>query len=223
MRTARVHHAARRRGGGVADRGARAAAGTDAADRRADGPWRRRCRAAGVLAAFRQGLQQLGWVEGQQHTHRLPLGRRRCRTITRRYAAELIALEAGRHRGRCNAERRSGLQAEPPPFRLCSWRLSIRSARLRCKPGASRRQPHRIYHVRVPSGGQMARIAQGDRARRTPCRRHIQPRTSPQRTGQFGAIRAAAPSWRASDLLAVRDDADDRARHRTLGANRMVG
>ena len=62
MRAARVHHAARRRGGGVAARGARAAAG-DAGDRV---PQRRLAAIrTALLAAFRQGLAETGYVEGR--------------------------------------------------------------------------------------------------------------------------------------------------------------
>ena len=89
---ARVHHAARRRGG-VAARGARAAAGPDAADRRADGAMPRATRKRqACVAAFREGLQKLGWTEG-----------RNIRIDTRwatpdvesmqRFAKELVALQ----------------------------------------------------------------------------------------------------------------------------------
>ena len=63
MKTARVHHAARRRGGGVAARGARAAAG-EAADHRVLG----RGHGFGLrrwIAAFVQRLRELGWIEGR--------------------------------------------------------------------------------------------------------------------------------------------------------------
>ena len=60
---ARVHHAARRRGGGVAARGARAAAG-DAGDRISRHP-HRLTRCADRLRAFRQGLKETGYVEGE--------------------------------------------------------------------------------------------------------------------------------------------------------------
>ena len=63
MRAARVHHAAWRRGGCVAACGARAAAG-DAGDRvspRAHRP----TLCADRLRAFRQGLSETGYVEGQ--------------------------------------------------------------------------------------------------------------------------------------------------------------
>ena len=63
MRAARVHHAARRRGGCVAARGARAAAG-DAGDR-VPPPHIARRRTADRLRAFRQGLKETGYVEGE--------------------------------------------------------------------------------------------------------------------------------------------------------------
>ena len=61
MKTARVHHAARRRGGGVAARGARAAAG-DAGDRVPQPHWPDTL--GDRLLAFRRGLAETGYVEG---------------------------------------------------------------------------------------------------------------------------------------------------------------
>ena len=62
LQTARVHHAARRRDGGVAARGAGAAAG-DAGDRI---PARTSsANSAHIVSAFRQGLKEAGFVEGQ--------------------------------------------------------------------------------------------------------------------------------------------------------------
>ena len=63
MKTPRVHHAARRRGGRVAARGARAAAG-DAGDR-VPRRQHRLTRYADRLRAFRQGLKETGYVEGE--------------------------------------------------------------------------------------------------------------------------------------------------------------
>ena len=63
MKRRRVHHAARRRCGGLAVRGARAGAG-DAGDRvpqQLGSPADR----ARVLTAFRQGVRETGYVEGQ--------------------------------------------------------------------------------------------------------------------------------------------------------------
>ena len=57
---ARVHHAARRRGGGVAARGARAAARPNAAHRRADGARREDAESQLTLAAFRQDSRSSG-------------------------------------------------------------------------------------------------------------------------------------------------------------------
>src|SRR5262245_61584508 len=60
--TARFHRRARRRGGGVAARGARAAAGD------AGGGFLSRSSPrsyAPMVAAFRQGLKEVGYVEGQ--------------------------------------------------------------------------------------------------------------------------------------------------------------
>ena len=71
------------------------------------------------LAAFLQGLQQLGWNDGRNVQIEYPLGRRRCRPI-RRYAAELVALAPdvilalGRHRPRRRCSR------QPAPCRSCS-------------------------------------------------------------------------------------------------------
>ena len=60
--TARIHHAARRRGGGVAARGARAAAGMPVigflSPLSPDGYSER-------LRGFRQGLKDVGYVEGE--------------------------------------------------------------------------------------------------------------------------------------------------------------
>ena len=63
MTAPRVHHAARRRGGGVAARGAGAAAG-DAGDRLPQIPHRLTC-CAPFLRAFRQGLKDTGYVDGE--------------------------------------------------------------------------------------------------------------------------------------------------------------
>ena len=59
-KAARVHHAARRRGGGVAACGARAAAG-DAGDRVSQRRFTRRLR----VCAHSRGLKETGYVEGE--------------------------------------------------------------------------------------------------------------------------------------------------------------
>ena len=62
IEAARVHHASRRRGGGLAARGARAAAG-DAGGRVS--PQHVARDATHLVTAFRQGLKEAGFVEGQ--------------------------------------------------------------------------------------------------------------------------------------------------------------
>src|SRR5262245_23445322 len=64
--TARLHHAARRRGDRVAARGAGAACGLDGSPDWPSVPGNARTTAVrGQLEAFRQGLKEYGWVEGQ--------------------------------------------------------------------------------------------------------------------------------------------------------------
>ena len=66
MRAARVHHATRRRGGGVAARGARAAVRAHAAHRRAH-ELRRRTIVTHRHSSrrFTEALQELGWTDGR--------------------------------------------------------------------------------------------------------------------------------------------------------------
>ena len=92
MRAARVHHAPRRRGGGVAARGARAAGRAHAAHRRACEPAAAddaelQARIGGVP----QGLAQLGWTDGRNVRIDTRWGAGDADHI-RKYAAELVAL-----------------------------------------------------------------------------------------------------------------------------------
>ena len=89
-------------GGGVAARGARAAARADAAHRRAhagaadDPEWQAR------VAAFLQGLQQLGWTDGRNVRIDYPLGRGQCRRHSQ-IRGGIGRARAGRHPGRGGA------------------------------------------------------------------------------------------------------------------------
>ena len=91
MRAPRVHHASRRRGGGVAARGAGAAARADAAHRRAHEPGRGRSEGQAGIAAFQQALQQLGWIDGRNVRIDIRWGANDV-DRDRKYAAELVAL-----------------------------------------------------------------------------------------------------------------------------------
>ena len=79
MRAARVHHAARRRGGRVAARGARAAGRADAAHRRAHARSRGRSGRAGPRRGVPAGAAAIGLDRRPQRADRHPLGRRQCR------------------------------------------------------------------------------------------------------------------------------------------------
>ena len=166
LRAARVHHAARRRGGGVAARGARAAGRAGAAHRRAhDAPprtirkrrpaSRRSCRGcsnwAGPTAATCGSTTR--WAAGNADD-------------IRRYAAELVALAP-------DVILASGASAVAPllqatrtvPIVFVQCRRSGRR-RLRREPGAAGRQRHRLHPVRIQLEREMAGAAQGDRAGR---------------------------------------------------------
>ena len=93
MRAARVHHAARRRGGGVAARGARAAGRADAAHRRADGPRRGRSGNAGAARGVPAGARKAWMVGGPQCPHRLLALRRPAQIRSQALAKELVALQ----------------------------------------------------------------------------------------------------------------------------------
>ena len=170
------------------------------------------------VAAFLQGLQQLGWTDRPQRADRLSLGRGRCRPTfanTRRNwsrsrrtsswplaAATVAAVAAGDpHRAdRVRERRRSGRR------------------RLRRQPGAAGRQRHRLHAVRIQHEREMAGAAQGDRAGRDASggpsgsrhnRRHRPVRRHPGR----GAVARGGgePGQRARRRR-------DRARHRGLRA-----
>jgi hypothetical protein len=89
---ARVLHARWRRGGGMAARSPCAAAGAGAADRCADGFAESDAESQAYVAAFRKGLQKLGWTEGRN----IRIDFRWTALdaeATQRFAKELVALK----------------------------------------------------------------------------------------------------------------------------------
>ena len=117
------------------------------------------------LAAFVQGLQQLGWTDG-----------RNVRIDTRWAAGDADAhsqirggigrARAGRHPGPWQRDRGAVAAGDPHRAdRVCARPRSGRR-RLRRQPGAAGRQRHRFYRVRIRHEREMAGTAQGDRAAR---------------------------------------------------------
>ena len=164
MTAARVHHAARRRGG-VAAGGAGAAGRADAAHRRAHDIADGRYRGSSRVAAFQQALQRLGWTDGRNVRIEISLGRRRCRANSQARCGVGRA-RAGRHPG--HRQRRRWRRCCRRPARADRVRRRRRSGRrrLRREPGAAGRQRHRLHAVRVQPECEMAGAAQGDRAER---------------------------------------------------------
>ena len=165
MSAARVHHAARRRGG-VAARGARAAGRADAAHRRApargrgrsgrSGPRRRRsCRGCSNWAGpiGRNVRIDTRWAAANA-------------ADIRRHAAELVALAPDVILATGSCDR--GAVAAGDPHRADRVRDRRRSGRrrLRRQPGAAGRQRHRLHAVRIQLEREMAGAAQADRAGR---------------------------------------------------------
>ena len=148
MRAARVHHAARRRGGGMAARGAGAAARADAAHRRAHELGRGRSGRTGPHRGASQGLQQLGWTDGRnvRIEYRWAAGDA---DRIRKYAAELVALAPDVILATGSSG--VGATAASDPHRADRVRARRRPGRrrLRRELGAAGRQRHRIYPVRI--------------------------------------------------------------------------
>ena len=165
MRAARVHHAARRRGGGVAARGAGAAARAGAARRRAYEPGRGRCGRAGPQHCLRAGASATGLGRRPKPSDRTSLGCGRCRPHPQ------IRRRTGRAHSGCHTDHwrcRRGTVAASNPHGAGRIRACSRSGRLRLRRqlGAPGRQRDRICPVRIRHQWKMAGAAQGNRAGR---------------------------------------------------------
>ena len=167
VKTARVHHAARRRGGGVAARGARAAARADAAHRRAHAPLPRTiadhrpargvpCRACSNWAGpiGRNVRIDTRWAAGDaDRIRKLRGGTGRAR--------------AGRHPGHWQRDRAGRCCRRPAPCRSCSRTSPIRSAPASStawRGRAATSPASRLFEYGM--SGEMAGAAQADRAGR---------------------------------------------------------
>ena len=118
------------------------------------------------IAAFRDGLQKLGWMEGRN----IRIDTRWVTTtdaeLMQQFAKELVALqpdlifvEQHAHDGRAAATNARH------PYRFRDSRRSHRQ-RLRSKLPAAGRQCHRFHHCRGLAGREVAGAAQGDCAAR---------------------------------------------------------
>ena len=167
----------------------------DAAHRRA------RCRSAADdpegqarIAAFLQGLQQLGWTDGRNVRIDYPLGRGRCRRHSQ-IRGGIGRARAGRHPGHWHPERGAHCCRRPAPCRSCSCTSPIRSA-----PASSR-----AWRGRAATPPALSLFEYGISGKWLELLKEIAPgvtRAAVLRDpaiaagiGQFGAIQAVAPSF----------------------------
>ena len=165
MKTARVHHAARRRGGGVAARGARAAARADAAHRRAPARGRGRSGFQARVAAFLQALAQLGWTIGRNVRIDIRWATANAADI-RRHAAELVALAPDVILAHGGCDRGAVAAGDPhraDRVRVVTDPVGAGFVDSLARPGGNATG---FMTVRIQPEREMAGAAQGDRAGR---------------------------------------------------------
>ena len=117
------------------------------------------------LAAFLQGLQQLGWTVGRNVRIDYPLGRGRCRRL-RKYAAELVALAPDVILATGSLAVAPLLQATrtvPIVFAIVADPVGAGFVDSLARPGGNATG---FTHVRIRHEREMAGAAQGDRAER---------------------------------------------------------
>ena len=170
------------------------------------------------LAAFLQGLRELGWTDGRNVRIEYRWGAGdvdRYRAI----AAELVALAPDVILATGSATVAALQQATrtvPIVFANVTDPVGGRFRRSLARPGGNATG---IYHVRIRHRREMARVAQADRAARDARRRSFGIPAIAAGIGQFGAIQAVAPSLGVE--LSPVDRARrrrDRARHRGVRA-----
>ena len=162
MRTARVHHAARRRGGSVAARGACAAGRASAAHRRADVHHAGRAGIAGPHRGVRSKDCRGGLGRRPQRADRHPLGGGDAARFAR--TRRNWSRSAGRLWWPASARPRATLLQATRTVPIVFARSRSGRRRLHREPGAAGRQHDRVSTVRIRHEREMAGIAQGDRA-----------------------------------------------------------
>src|SRR5262249_23945170 len=152
IEAAQIHHAARRRGGNVAARGARTARRTDAAHRRAPTVFRRRCGVAGPHGGILADSGIIGLDHRPQPADRHSLGwnqwRRHPQTRSR-----IGRAHAGRHPRPWRLDRPAATAGDPQRADRLSGRRRSSRRRHRRQSGATGWQHHRFHDFRIQHGG----------------------------------------------------------------------
>ena len=170
------------------------------------------------IAAFVQGLQQLGWTDSRRggHDHRGGAGDA---DGTRRYAAELVGLAPDVVVAGCPVRGGVATAASTVPIVFVRRRSGRR--RLYRKPRAPGGQCDRV-HFRIRCERESAGAAEEIAPRLTRAAVLRDP-GSPAGIGQFGAIRAVAPAFRVElSPIDLRDASESSAASQTSRAGRMA-